>query len=88
MYHIYQQTLRRLILDDEDDGSSSASSGRNITTAGMAGPWRLQRGTRTARRETGVLSPGTDTLGYDNMAEDEETDRCVAAGVDDGDDGS
>ena len=42
---------------------------------------------RTARRETGA---GTDTLGYDDMdvVEDEETDRYVAAGVDDGDDGS
>ena len=46
-----------------------------IKTAGMAGPRRLRRGTRTARRETGVLSLGTDTLGYDDVAEDEETDR-------------
>ena len=33
------------------------------------------------------LSPGTDILVYD-MAEDEETDRYVVAGEDDGDDGS
>ena len=72
---IHQQILRRLILDDGDDGSSSARSGRYITTAGMAGPRRLRRGTKTARRETGVLSLGTDTLGYDDGAEDEETDR-------------
>ena len=33
------------------------------------------------------MSPETDILGYD-MAEDEETDRYVMAGEDDGDDGS
>ena len=70
-------------------GSSSARSGRyNIKTTGMAGPRRLRRRTRTKRRETGVLSLGKDTLGYDDMAEDKETGRYVAAGVDDGDDGT
>ena len=48
-------------------GSSSAISGRyNIKTTGMAGPRRLRRRTRTKRRETGVLSLGKDTLGYDD----------------------
>ena len=69
-------------------GSSSARSGRYIKTTGMAGPRRLRRRTRTKRRETGVLSLGKDTLGYDDMAEDKETGRYAAAGVNDGDDGS
>ena len=60
-------------------GSSSAISGRyNIKTTGMAGPRRLRRRTRTKRRETGVLSLGKDTLGYDHMAEDKETGRYVS----------